>query len=378
MSNYTPKVCIPDNCAVPCSESASCPSSSPFLPELEYYCGAGFLCHYSRRCAGSPLTKRAQCDAEPNREYEGAVLLKITGVDADSWEKCCDLCARDTLCSYWSWKRVQSQTVVYTCTLHGATAFGRNAFSTSGTGGGRGEGGGQVVALGLVEAWAGAKLAACPTDVCAEDQNCPVQGEKCVPRHCSAVCYADIECPQNQYCGPGGVCEYRASCADLGQDCDAGRACGAGLKCVENKCLRSCSFDADCPGSYQVCVAGVCQQAQVARPPTPSQAKRNWDYCIPPQLPAVSCYCDDSCLFNGDCCVDFETECPESFSTALSLTDDVSRAYHSVRSSTTYSFTPLPTLYSPATAWSLWTNPSPFGPYNSLATVPPGVANWAG
>merc|ERR1712194_451819 len=55
---------------------------------------------------------------------------------------------------------------------------------------------------------------------------------------------------------------------------------------------------------------------------------RDWDYCIPPQLPEVDCHCDISCLYNDDCCVDFQYYCPKEYKKALAKTDVVSQAYH--------------------------------------------------
>lgn len=112
----------------------------------------------------------------------------------------------------------------------------------------------------------------------------------------------------------------------------------------------------------------------------------HWDYCVPPTEPKADCYCDASCLFNDDCCVDFALKCPKLFEegssietpaqvaeylfTSNRLVDDVSRtstgpqtqsqqgvpAYGSVPLSAVPSIlAPLgPSIASPLVTASLW------------------------
>lgn len=82
--------------------------------------------------------------------------------------------------------------------------------------------------------------------------------------------------------------------------CHADVDCGENAHCDLSECLSPCA-----PG--MVCAAvcmGACKAGQAPEPNLASCV----DSCDGPSLDG-SCYCDDSCTFYGDCCLDYLAEC---------------------------------------------------------------------
>ena len=61
----------------------------------------------------------------------------------------------------------------------------------------------------------------------------------------------------------------------------------------------------------------------------------DWDYCVPPPLPTGDCFCDETCVFNDDCCVDVQLQCPRVLQAAAGLSTPDALAMHIWRSQET-------------------------------------------
>jgi hypothetical protein len=124
------------------------------------------------------------------------------------------------------------------------------------------------------------------------------KGETC--SNCEADCGA---CPP--VCG-NGTCEAGETCSNCAADCGpCGPVCGNGT-CEAGETCGTCQ--ADCGPCGPVCGNGTCEAALGENPCNcPTDCPNDPNLCEACECggqggPFGSCYCDDSCMFVGDCC----------------------------------------------------------------------------
>jgi hypothetical protein len=323
------QVCIPGGCAPTCANT-DCP------PGL--FCGADNQCHLGLDCVNEP----GKCRHYEGFQYEGDVVgtWQVDSVDQPEkffnpkgWSinsymfnkanatqrettNCCDVCSNNAECIHWSYIRVGN---LWTCVLHGSQATLTKVYA--------------VGFDGIAESVAGDGRADCTrwTDGAGCGQfNVCFGGRTCLESFCATQCSGlGASCPTGQICDfESGMCRFKPGCRKMGQTCNETQYCADGLVCSSGSCYQECYADADCTHSYEeTCVLdtnvfkpytlqlgftkGRCERVAKAVVGDATKTKRNWDYCVPPQLPEVDCFCDAGCLYNDDCCADFQVHCPQ-------------------------------------------------------------------